>query len=77
MEGVASLTLQLELLPKQSLVYDLVYKPRDTTLLNRAKELGLKSAGGISMLLYQGAKSFEIWTGEMAPVDEMRKVIEF
>jgi shikimate dehydrogenase len=77
MEGVASLTLQLELLPKQSLVYDLVYKPRDTALLNRAKELGLKSAGGISMLLYQGAKSFEIWTGEMAPVDEMRKVIEF
>ncbi len=77
MEGVASITLQLELLPKQSLVYDLVYKPRDTALLSKAKELGLRSAGGISMLLYQGAKSFEIWTGEMAPVDEMRKAIEF
>ena len=76
MEGVASITLQLELLPKQSLVYDLVYKPRQTALLKKAKELGLKSAGGISMLLYQGAKSLEIWTGEMAPVDEMRKAIE-
>ena len=76
MEGVASITLQLELLPKQSLVYDLVYKPRDTALLSRAKELGLRSAGGISMLLYQGAKSFEIWTGEMAPVGEMRKALE-
>jgi shikimate dehydrogenase len=76
MEGVASITLQLELLPGKSLVYDLVYKPRDTALLKKAKELGLKSAGGISMLLYQGAKSFEIWTGEIAPVDEMRRAIE-
>ncbi len=76
MEGATSISLKLELLPKQSLVYDLVYKPRDTALLNKAKELGLKSSGGISMLLYQGAKSFEIWTGEMAPVDEMRKAIE-
>lgn len=76
MEGVASIELQLGLLPKQSLVYDLVYKPRQTALLKKAKELGLKSAGGISMLLYQGAKSLEIWTGEIAPVVEMRKAIE-
>ena len=76
MEGVPSIAVQLELLPKQSLVYDLVYKPRDTALLSKAKELGLKSAGGISMLLYQGAKSFEIWTGKVAPVDEMRKALE-
>jgi shikimate dehydrogenase len=76
MEGVASMELQMELLPKQSLVYDLVYKPRQTALLKKAKALGLKSAGGISMLLYQGAKSLEIWTGEVAPVDEMRKAIE-
>jgi shikimate dehydrogenase len=76
MEGVGSTNLQLELLPKSSLVYDLVYKPRETALLNKAKEFGLKSAGGISMLLYQGAKSFEIWTGKVAPVDEMRRAIE-
>ena len=76
MEGAASLELRLELLPKQSLVYDLVYKPKQTALLKKAKELGLKSAGGISMLLYQGAKSLEIWTGETAPIDEMRKAIE-
>jgi shikimate dehydrogenase len=76
MEGAASIELKLESLPKRSLVYDLVYKPRQTALLKKASKLGLKSAGGISMLLYQGAKSLEIWTGETAPVDEMRKAIE-
>jgi shikimate dehydrogenase len=76
MEGVASLELRLELLPKDSMIYDLVYKPRETDLLKGAKELGLKAAGGLSMLIYQGAKSFEIWTGEKAPVDVMRKAIE-
>jgi len=76
MEGVASIKLQLELLPKDSMIYDLVYKPRETDLLKGAKELGLKAAGGLSMLIYQGAKSFEIWTGEKAPVDVMRKAIE-
>ncbi len=76
MEGRASVNLQLELLPRQSLVYDLVYKPRDTALLNKASELGLRSAGGISMLLHQGARSFEIWTGETAPLDEMRRAID-
>ncbi len=76
MEGAATVDLRLELLPRRSLVYDLVYKPRDTVLLNKAKDLGLRSAGGIGMLLHQGAKSFEIWTGEIAPVDEMRRAIE-
>jgi shikimate dehydrogenase len=75
MKGVAPIKLQLELLPKDSMIYDLVYKPRETDLLKGAKELGLKAAGGLSMLIYQGAKSFEIWTGEKAPVDVMRKAI--
>lgn len=76
MEGLGSIELPLELLPKKSRVYDLVYKPKETVLVKRAKQLGLKSAGGTSMLLYQGAKSLEIWTGESAPLDVMRKAIE-
>jgi shikimate dehydrogenase len=39
----------------------------------RAKELNLKYADGMWMLIYQGARSFEIWTGQKAPVDEMLK----
>jgi len=76
MEGIEQIEIPLEHLPMQSMVYDLVYKPRETTLLKRAKELGHKVSGGLSMLLYQGAESFEIWTGETAPVEVMKRVIE-
>jgi shikimate dehydrogenase len=41
-----------------------------------ARRLGHKASGGLGMLLYQGALSFEIWTGRKAPVDVMRKAIE-
>ncbi|MFQ5787592.1 MAG: shikimate dehydrogenase [Thermodesulfobacteriota bacterium] len=76
MEGIRSIDLKLELLPKKSKIYDLVYKPRKTVLIKNAKQLGLRAAGGLSMLLYQGAESFEIWTGEDAPIEVMRKAIE-
>jgi len=75
MEGIEQIEIPLQHLPKESMVYDLVYKPRETTLLKRAKELGHKVSGGLSMLLYQGVESFEIWTGETAPVEVMRRVI--
>ena len=55
-------------------VFDTIYL--DTPLLKRAKELGLPAAGGSAMLLYQGAKSFEIWTGLPAPIEEMRAGME-
>jgi shikimate dehydrogenase len=76
MDGIKPIDLNLELLKKGAMVYDLVYKPRETTLVKNAKELGLRAAGGLSMLLHQGAKSFEIWTGNNAPIDVMRKAIE-
>lgn len=76
MEGVDPTEIPLESLPIESMVYDLVYKPRETGLLKMAKGLGHKASGGLSMLLYQGAESFEIWTGENAPVDVMRKALE-
>jgi len=76
MEGIYSIDLNLKILPNKSKIYDLVYKPRETILIKKSKQLGLRAAGGISMLLYQGVKSFEIWTGEKAPVEVMRKSIE-
>ncbi|MDR0932104.1 MAG: shikimate dehydrogenase [Victivallales bacterium] len=51
-------------------IFDTIYL--DTPLLKRAKELGLFAANGEEMLLYQGAKSFEIWTGRAAPIELMR-----
>ena len=57
-------------------VYDMIYKPAETTLLKHAKAAGLKTANGIGMLVHQGAKAFEIWTGQPAPVDVMRRAVE-
>ncbi len=55
-------------------VYDLIYK--DTELLKYCREKGIKHANGSDMLLYQGAASFEFWTGRKAPVAAMRKGLE-
>jgi len=57
-------------------VYDMIYKPAETTLLKNAKAAGLKTANGIGMLVHQGAKAFEIWTGRPAPVAVMRRAVE-
>ena len=54
------------------LVYDLVYNPTETQLLREAKKAGVATLGGIEMLVTQGARQFEIWTGREAPIDLMR-----
>jgi shikimate dehydrogenase len=57
-------------------VYDMIYRPAQTLLLQSAKAAGCRTANGIGMLLYQGAKALEIWTGQPAPIDVMRKALE-
>lgn len=54
-----------------ALAVDIVYKPEDTAFLKAAKTGGLKTLGGLPMLIYQGALAFELWTGVRAPVDVM------
>lgn len=56
-------------------VYDMIYQPAETPLLKAAKAAGCKTANGLGMLLYQGAKSLEIWSGKPAPIDAMRKAL--
>ena len=53
------------------LVNDLVYNPLETPLLREAGRAGAATLGGIQMLVYQGAASFEMWTGHDAPVAVM------
>lgn len=57
-------------------VYDMIYQPAETKLLAAAKAAGCQTANGIGMLVGQGAKAFEIWTGQTAPVDVMRRAVE-
>jgi shikimate dehydrogenase len=63
--------LASDLVPKDALVYDLVYNPSQTPLLKIAKAAGAKTIGGLPMLVYQGAFSFKMWTGREAPFDIM------
>ncbi len=58
-------------IPKEALVYDVVYNPLDTQLLSDAKKAGAHTLGGLTMLVYQGATAFELWTGREAPIDIM------
>ena len=54
--------VDLNLIPKPSGVYDMIYNPPKTKLLNQAEVLSLPIANGLSMLVHQGARSLEIWT---------------
>ena len=58
-------------IPPTALVNDLVYNPLETRLLREAAQSGAKTLGGIQMLVYQGAASFEMWLERPAPVPVM------
>lgn len=64
----------VEFSPEQT-VYDLVYNPAVTRLLQLASVDGATVIGGLGMLIYQGAIAFERWTGETAPVEVMRRAV--
>jgi shikimate dehydrogenase len=64
-----------ERIMKDAIVYDIVYKPVNTDLLENAKLAGADVIYGYEMLLHQGAKSFEIWTGLPAPINVMKKAL--
>ena len=54
-------------------VFDVIYNPKETRLLREAKAAGCKTSNGMYMLLYQGAASFELWTGQEMPVDIIKE----
>ena len=57
-------------------VYDMIYRPAETALLKAAQTAGCQTANGLGMLLHQGARAFEIWTGQPAPLGVMRRALE-
>lgn len=72
-ESPLSLAL-LDLLPDEALVADLTY--RDTDLLLAARQRQLNTLDGLPMLIHQGARSLELWTGQAAPLAVMRAAAE-
>jgi shikimate dehydrogenase len=65
------LPISSELIPAGALVFDIIYNPLETRLLAEAKKRKARTLGGLSMLVYQGAASFELWTDVQAPVNVM------
>jgi shikimate dehydrogenase len=70
-----SLGLGADLFSPRMHVYDTIYRPAETELLQVAESAGAKVANGLSMLLHQGAKAFEIWTKRKAPLAVMRRAL--
>lgn len=60
---------------KGQVVFDLVYNPIKTKLLKMASAEGATAIDGLTMLVHQGAKAFELWTGETMPVDKIMKAL--
>ena len=56
-------------------VFDIVYNPLKTRLLEEAEKAGATAIDGVMMLVYQGAEAFKIWTGVSPPVDVMEKAV--
>ncbi len=57
------------------LVFDTIYRPRRTKLLQLAERLKIETVSGVEMFVAQGTAQFEIWTGEQAPVEAMRRAV--
>ncbi len=62
----------LKTMKKDALVYDVIYNPMKTALLENAEKNGLRTVNGLDMLIYQGAKALEIWTGKYPDVKDMK-----
>lgn len=58
---------------KDLYVFDVIYNPEETLFLRKARSAGCAAANGLNMLLYQGAASFELWTGCKMPVDIIKE----
>ncbi|RLE45565.1 MAG: hypothetical protein DRJ31_11095 [Candidatus Methanomethylicota archaeon] len=56
-------------------VYDMIYHPQKTILMQKAEAYGGRALGGLGMLVRQGAAAFSIWTGKKAPLDIMFKAV--
>lgn len=77
MEGQPPLDLNLDGLKRNAVVADIVYSPLETTLLRDARARGLRTVGGLGMLLHQAVPGFERWFGvrpEVTP--KLRALVE-
>lgn len=63
-------------IPSEASCFDMIYNPPVTSLMKAVRDKGLPAANGLAMLVHQGAKSLEIWSGKAAPSECMQAAAE-
>ena len=64
-----------EVIGASAAVFDVIYNPRETVLLRKAREMGKKASGGMAMLVWQAVKAHEIWDGDSYTNEEVQAII--
>ena len=72
-DDTANFPIEPNLFSKGQLAIDLIYHPISTPWMEALRDLEVEAHGGLSMLIFQAARAFKLWTGKEAPVDAMRK----
>jgi len=67
--------LEKDQIPEGSIVFDTVYNPKRTRLLQLAEEKGCKTLEGVTMFLRQGARQFELYSGAKMPTEICEQVV--
>lgn len=70
---VNEMPVSKKVLQKDMVVFDAVYNPLKTKLLDEAEKAGCRTVSGIEMFTLQAGKQFELWTGSKAPLEFMRE----
>ena len=68
-----SIITDLDMFHENLIVSDIIYNPRETKLMNLAKQVTPHVFNGLYMLLYQGSEAFKLWTGKDMPVDIIKE----
>ncbi|GAB5616823.1 shikimate dehydrogenase [Faecalimonas canis] len=68
----ASIITDCSMFHKDLIVSDVIYNPRETKLLQMARNFGCPTLNGLYMLLFQGAEAFKLWTGKEMPVEMVK-----
>lgn len=72
---IKDIPVDKKIISSGQIIFDSIYRPLKTTLLQEAENIGAVTINGLEMLLHQGIAQFELFTGEKAPVSEMKNVL--
>jgi len=74
-KGDLSALIPWDSIRKDTIIYETIYEPLETTFLKKARSQNFDPIAGISLLVYQATTAFKIWTGREAPLEAMEKAV--